>query len=106
MKKIGFRFLYLFLCLSIILTGCGPLSMQKIDLHPCRAGDFDAQCGTLSVFEDRALNSGRMIDISVAVIKARAEDPVSDPIFWLAGGPGGSAIEDVSYAMQILGDAN
>lgn len=106
MKKNCILFLYLPLCFSIILTACGPLPTQKIDLQPCQVNDWAAQCGTLSVFQDRATNSGRTIDIHVAVIKARGEDPAPDPIFWLAGGPGGSAIEDVPYAMRILGSAN
>jgi hypothetical protein len=88
MDKIHFRFLYLTLCLSIILTACGQSPIQKIDLQPCQVSDFAAQCGTLSVFEDRATNSGRMIDIYVAVIKARGQSPAPDPIFWLACGPG------------------
>ena len=106
MNNIRFRFLYLTLCFSIILTACGSSSIQKIDLQPCQVGGFAAQCGTLSVFEDRATNSGRMIDIYVAVIKARGQNSAPDPIFWLAGGPGGSATQDVPYAMQILGSAN
>jgi pimeloyl-ACP methyl ester carboxylesterase len=106
MDKIRFRFLYLTLCLSIILTACGALPIQKIDLQSCQVSDFAAECGTLSVFEDRATNSGRMIDIFVAVIKAHGENPAPDPVFWLAGGPGSSAVEDVSYAMRILGSAN
>lgn len=106
MGNIRFRFLYLTLCLSMILMACEPSPMQKIDLQPCQVSALAAQCGTLSVFEDRATNSGRMIDIHVAVIRARGQNPAPDPIFWLAGGPGGSAIEDVRYAMQILGSAN
>jgi pimeloyl-ACP methyl ester carboxylesterase len=99
-----------------LLTGCSgaspnnagvPLSTPtKIELQPCKVGDFSAQCGTLSVFEDRAAQSGRKIDLRVAVIKARSTQPASDPIFYLAGGPGESAIEWASYAMGLLGSAN
>ncbi|RPI91866.1 MAG: alpha/beta fold hydrolase [Chloroflexi bacterium] len=46
------------------------------------------------------------MDLRVAVIKARSAQPRSDPIFYLAGGPGGSAIEWASYAMGLLGSAN
>jgi len=42
----------------------------------------------------------------VAVIKARSTQPESDAIFYLAGGPGESAIEWASYAMGLLGSAN
>jgi pimeloyl-ACP methyl ester carboxylesterase len=73
---------------------------------PCIIGDLSAQCGSLSVYEDRAAQKGRLINLRVAVIKARDASPSPDPIFWLAGGPGGSAIEDASYAMLVLGASN
>ena len=78
------QILYLSLCLSIILTACVPSPIQKIELQPCQVSIFAAECGAFAVFEDRATNSGRMIDIRVAVIKARVQKPAPDPIFWLA----------------------
>jgi pimeloyl-ACP methyl ester carboxylesterase len=77
-----------------------------ITLQPCKMGSISALCGTLKVYEDRATRSGRKIDLRVAVIKARSDHPAPDPIFWLAGGPGASAIEWGPYAMQLLGIAN
>lgn len=106
MDKICFRLFYGLVCLSLVMVSCGMRPTPKIDLQPCQVSNFAAECGTLAVFEDRATNSGRMIDIRVAVIKARGQNPAPDPIFWLAGGPGASAIEDVPYAMQLLGAAN
>jgi carboxypeptidase C (cathepsin A) len=64
-----------------------------ITLQPCKVGDISALCGTLKVYEDRAARSGRMIDLHVAMVKAQNPNPAPDPIFWLAGGPGASAIE-------------
>ena len=58
------------------------------------------------MYEDRAARSGRMIDLRVAVIKAKNPKLAPDPIFYLTGGPGSSAIEWGSYAMEILGLAN
>jgi pimeloyl-ACP methyl ester carboxylesterase len=82
------------------------MQVQKIDLQRCRVGDFPAECGTLSVFEDRAAKSGRKIELQLAVIKARNDQPAPDPIFVLAGGPGTSAREWANYYMQLLGPAN
>jgi pimeloyl-ACP methyl ester carboxylesterase len=79
---------------------------SSITLQPCTLGSASALCGALKVYEDRAARSGRMIDLRVAVIKAQSDHPAPDPIFYLAGGPGVSAIEWGSYAMQILGLAN
>ncbi len=80
--------------------------IAPITLQPCTLKSTAALCGTLKVYENRAARSGRMIDLRVAVIKARNPNPAPDPIFWLAGGPGAAATEDVPYARRILGLAN
>ena len=72
-----------------------------ITLQPCTLGTTPAQCGTLRVYENRAARTGRMIDLRVAVIKARSDQPVSDPIFYLAGGPGDAATEDAARGQQF-----
>ena len=101
---------YITMILIGLLTGCSGLSAKppKPDLKPCVVGnEYQAECGTLSVFEDRAAQSGREIDLQLAVIKARTSgQPAPDPIFVLAGGPGTSAIEWANYYMQLLGPAN
>jgi pimeloyl-ACP methyl ester carboxylesterase len=98
------------LLLICLLAACSGRAAQspRLDLKPCVVGDeYPAECGTLSVFEDRAAQSGRKIDLQLAVIKARTSgQPAPDPIFVLAGGPGTSAIEWGNYYMQLLGPAN
>jgi pimeloyl-ACP methyl ester carboxylesterase len=42
-----------------------------------------------------------MIELRVAVVKAIDPNPVPDPIFYLAGGPGSAATEDAEKAQQI-----
>ena len=34
--------------------------------------------------------------------RAQDADPAPDPIFYLAGGPGASSIQDAGYALQVL----
>lgn len=98
------------LILICLLAGCSglPAKPSKPDLKPCVVGkNYPAECGTLSVFEDRAAHNGRKIDLQMAVIKARTSNqPAPDPIFVLAGGPGSSAIDWANYYMQLLGPAN
>jgi pimeloyl-ACP methyl ester carboxylesterase len=53
----------------------------------------DAQCGTLTVPEDRSNPGGRQIELNLAVIPAIQRNPEPDPLFLLAGGPGQSAVE-------------
>jgi pimeloyl-ACP methyl ester carboxylesterase len=78
-----------------------PSANPTIDLQPCSLGSTRALCGTLRVYEDRAARSGRMIDLRVAVIKAQSPNPAPDPIFYLAGGPGGAATEDAAREQQF-----
>ncbi len=50
-----------------------------------------ARCGRLKVPEDRSDPSGRRIGLDVMVIPAADPEPEPDPVFFLAGGPGGAA---------------
>ena len=58
-----------------------------------------ARCGRLTVPESRQRLGGKMIRLSVAIIPAKATKPKSDPIVWLAGGPGDDAITEVPMAL-------
>lgn len=53
----------------------------------------DAQCGWFSVPENRADPDSPVIELRVAVIPARTSEPAGNPIFFIAGGPGQSAID-------------
>ena len=59
---------------------------------PC--GADAAVCGRLTVPEDRSHPEGRQIDLNVRVVPAVASDPAPDPVFFLAGGPGGAATQN------------
>ncbi len=94
--------------LVLLLAACSPITpttipptptplpaaaptQPSIQLEPCSAGSFSAQCGTLKVYENREAKSGRTIDLRVVVIKAWGDHPAPDPVFYLAGGPGVAA---------------
>lgn len=65
----------------------------------CRIGaegsptHLPAQCLSLPVPEDRAHPAGRQIRLHVALLRALAEKPAADPLFFIAGGPGQAASE-------------
>jgi pimeloyl-ACP methyl ester carboxylesterase len=69
-------------------------------LAPCGPDLPGAQCGSLKVFENRSLGSGRTIDLKVVVVKARGPNPLPDPVFVLAGGPGEAATQEAGGAAQ------
>jgi pimeloyl-ACP methyl ester carboxylesterase len=62
-------------------------------MRTCTVAAFEARCGTLRVPEDPMDPVGRWIDLSVVVIPASGT-PAPDPVFFLAGGPGGAATEN------------
>ena len=87
---------------GLILTACGrdtaltvPAGAQPGDLtlEPCKfkwdADEYDADCGTLIVPENRAKADSRLIALPVMRVRATGES-TTEPIFFLEGGPGQS----------------
>jgi pimeloyl-ACP methyl ester carboxylesterase len=76
----------------------------KLELRPCKLPDFpeDVRCGTYEVFENRAARTGRKIPLRVVVVPANAPQKQPDAITYLAGGPGGSGVEEGSWVAQML----
>lgn len=60
---------------------------------PIFGGTITADCGTLSVPENRASPGGREIDLHVATLPAISRNPLRDPLFFITGGPGQAATE-------------
>lgn len=85
--------------LLIILLYCATsAAAQSLKLEPCNVPDLQdkGQCGNLEVFENRATRTGRKINLKVFVLPASGSQRMPDPIFYIAGGPGSSAIEDAA----------
>jgi pimeloyl-ACP methyl ester carboxylesterase len=57
-------------------------------------------CGYLTVPEDRSDPGGPTIDVAVARARAVAADPRPDPLVWLTGGPGGTALATAVLQVQ------
>jgi len=66
---------------------------SRVDLRSCRFPNHKSEllCGKYSVFEDRTTRSGRTISLNIVVAPAESLRPASDPVFFLAGGPGQGA---------------
>lgn len=61
----------------------------------------NARCGFLTVPENRTKSNGRTIRLAVAIVPSVSRTRAPDPVVYLSGGPGGSAIGEA----QILVDA-
>src|SRR5690606_1301365 len=83
-------------------------SGDDLSLSACFIGDEDAgisvaaECGWLTVAEDRANPDGRQIDLNVAVIKSDVKTPAADAVVLLAGGPGQGAVDTFASVAQHL----
>jgi len=80
-----------------------PLELDGVPLAVCTIGHaVIARCGALSVPEDPSSPAGRRIDVRVAVIPAASSTPEADPVFMLAGGPGGAATETLAWTAAVF----
>src|ERR1041384_3820372 len=66
-----------------------------IDWDPCRLKGLahEALCGSVRRPLDPARPGGTAIDVHVAMVPALARHKLPDPVFFIAGGPGQSAID-------------
>jgi pimeloyl-ACP methyl ester carboxylesterase len=94
----------IFFALGLLLISCvgddsrgqQSASQTSVTLRPCDVTGVrgKAQCGTLEVFENRATRRGRKILLKITVLPATGSERAADPLFYIPGGPGSSAIED------------
>jgi pimeloyl-ACP methyl ester carboxylesterase len=88
---------------AIALGGTPALPLKSCTLP----GFIPARCGRLAVREDRRVTGGRKVKLFVAVVSAYGPRPHREPIFYLAGGPGGAAAsQDAPFASRALLPAN
>jgi pimeloyl-ACP methyl ester carboxylesterase len=65
----------------------------------------NVECGAMQVPENWSEPGGRQIEITYVVLKSTNPNPKPDPILYLEGGPGGSALISVdAYAGEIFDD--
>jgi pimeloyl-ACP methyl ester carboxylesterase len=95
-------------CIVILfcLPGCTPVESNLPDNYASVECPFspptgiEAECGILTVPENRANPQSQSISLMVATYKTGSRSPAPDPVVFLSGGPGESGIEAVR---NILG---
>ena len=76
------------------LVSFGALQFSPCTLAaPGQSVTMSARCTSLRVPEDRSRADGRRIELAVAWVPSSAKSPAPDPVLFLAGGPGQSALE-------------
>ena len=89
----------------LLLAAPGPAARAApAALRPCRLPGVphEAQCGMLTRALDPADERGTRIELHFAVLPALARQPAPDPVFFIAGGPGQSAIDLAGPVSRML----
>jgi pimeloyl-ACP methyl ester carboxylesterase len=82
---------------------CSALTIFDTELITPSLGNVE--CGAMQVPENWSELTGRQIAITYVVLKSTNPNPKPDPILYLEGGPGGSALISVdAYAGEIFDD--
>ncbi len=93
------------------LSAAGKAAEEFSDLRACELSSsnglsISARCGAFEVPEDHEQPEGRLLEIAYAVVPARSGSPAPDPVFFLAGGPGQSAIDTAPLISLSLREVN
>ena len=75
---------------------------DRPDLAQASAILADALCGTLDVLENPENPVGRVIPLNIMLLPATSTVTKPDPIFFLAGGPGQSAVDAGVFIFSSL----
>ncbi len=81
--------------IAAVVSSFACTAAAAVELKACRLKGVpnDALCGQVQRALDPAQPDGVKIDVHFAVVPALARNKLPDPVFFLAGGPGQSAIE-------------
>ena len=101
--------------LGLSLSGTGALASADTTEDPlvferCTIGDerisLKARCATIAVSADPDDSASGTFDLAVATLPARGRSSVSDPLVFIAGGPGQSAREIYPSVARAFRHAN
>ena len=91
---------------SLVSAGPGAGPTPRFEAAPCPKTPEpikelqSARCGFLVVPENRSSRKGRIIRLVVAIVPSRSRPAHTDPVVFLAGGPGESAILDIPFLVH------
>ena len=89
----------------LVGTSCGgnvAVGTKALRLKACTIDGLAAYCGTAMVPEDRLTGTGPRIPVRVVVFPASSPHRMADPIVWVAGGPGDSAVDWIPLVKPLF----
>ena len=93
-----------FLALALCVGAVTGIWAAEPATQPCRLPGVrvEVRCGSVQRALDPARPDGPRIEVQFAVVPALSRQPLPDPVFFLAGGPGQSAIALAPTVLAIL----
>ena len=93
-----------FLALALWLGAVTGIWAAEPATQPCRLPGVrvEVRCGSVQRALDPARPDGPRIEVHFAVVPALSRQPLPDPVFFLAGGPGQSAIALAPTVLAML----
>lgn len=83
-------------------------SIQQIVCpRPLPANEIEGKtlfCGTIQVPEDNTKPDSKKITLKFSILKSWSQYPEADPVVYLQGGPGGSAIDQIPLLAKTFED--
>ncbi len=79
--------------LASLQEDASPITWKPFETRSATGDSLEGRIGRLAVPERHAMPDGPQITLAFAHFKSTAEDP-GPPIFYLAGGPGGSGLNN------------
>jgi len=103
-KKLALACLMVLVLMASLVSGCcARQAVPRFEYTQCQfavpAGQV-VDCGYLTVLERHDIPGSQPIRLHVAIFRTQSENPAPDPIVYLEGGPGGSALEAAPYAFN------
>lgn len=86
-------------------TAGGAAITQIVCPRPLPADEIEGKtvfCGTVQVPEDHTKPDGKKISLDFAILKSHSVYPERDPVVYLQGGPGGSAMVQIPLLAQTF----
>src|SRR5688572_17117857 len=85
-----------------MITLLASVLLGAVDVQPCEVDGQKAECGRVTVAENRGQPRGRKIDLRFSVVRHEAGRRTDDAIFVLGGGPGQGATALTGFATERL----
>jgi len=108
LKKLVIPCTLVLILMASAVAGCGQVEELAYQAHfepaECKfeiPPGQTVECGYLTVPEDRSHPEGPTIRLHVAIFKSHSDNPVPDPVVYLAGGPGEQGLETMPLLFNL-----